>query len=248
MASLDYSAGFYRNHARQYAQVSQEFRQSVYLKSSHQALKHDWDAWERLKQLTPGNRGLDAGCGAGARDVYHAWKQGYDVVGIDAIKENIEIARELHPEIAERGFVADLAQNLPFDSESFDFVMCNAVIQHIEPDVVEDVVLPELARVLRPGGVLQLMFKNGNGVLTLFDKDYGVDRTFQLYDESDLLEVLQQHGMDLIKAGSPDKLGGFLYLTDGKGVDHSLFFARKETQTGSACAQVRSGTAGLPRV
>ena len=61
-------------------------------------------------------------------------------------------------------------------------------------------VLPELARVLRPGGVLQLMFKNGNGILTLFDKDYGVERNFQLYDENDLLQVLQRHGMRIIEA------------------------------------------------
>jgi len=124
--------------------------------------------------------------------------------------------------------VADLAQHLPFESESFDFVMCNAVIQHIEPELVQDVVLPELARVLRPGGVLQLMFKNGNGILTLFDKDYGVERNFQLYDENDLLQVLQRHGMRIIEADSPEELGGVLYLTDGKGVDQGLFFTRKE--------------------
>ena len=228
MNSPDYSADFYRHHSRQYAQVSEEFRQSVYIKSSHRALNNDWDAWERLKQLIHGKRGLDAGCGAGARDVFHAWSEGYDVVGIDAIEENIKVAGELHPEIAERGLVADLAQDLPFESESFDFVMCNAVIQHIEPEVVQDVVLPELARVLRPGGVLQLMFKNGDGILTLFDKDYGVERNFQLYDESDLLQVLRRHGMRIIEADSPEELGGVLYLTDGKGVDHGLFFTRKE--------------------
>ena len=231
MASPDYSADFYRHHARQYALVSQEFRQSVYLKSSHQALKNDRDAWERLKQLTCGKRGLDAGCGAGARDVFHAWSEGYDVVGIDAIEENIQVVGELHPEIADRVFVADLAQHLPFESESFDFVVCSAVIQHIQPDLVQDVVLPELARVLRPGGVLQLMFKNGSGVLTLFDKDFGAERNFQLYDERDLLTALHQLGMKIVEADSPDRLGGFLYLTDGKGVDHSLFFARKERAT-----------------
>ena len=52
MNSADYSAEFYRHHSRQYAQVSEEFRQSVYIKSSHRALNNDWDAWERLKQLT----------------------------------------------------------------------------------------------------------------------------------------------------------------------------------------------------
>ena len=230
MTSPDYSADFYRHHAEQYAQVAEEFRQSVYLKSSHPALKNDWDAWERLKQLSPGKRGLDAGCGAGARDVFHAWSEGYDIIGIDAIEENIQVARELHAPIAERVFVADLQQALPFDDASFDFVVCSAVIQHIDPEIVRDVVLPELARVLGPGGVLQLMCKNGTGVLTVFDEDYSVDRSFHLYDERELLGVLQQQDMTLIEAESPHDLGGFLYLTDGKGVDHCLFFARKGTR------------------
>ena len=230
MTSPDYSADFYRHHARQYAQVAQEWRQSVYIKSSHPALQNDWDAWERLRQLTPGNRGLDAGCGAGARDVFHLWSQGYDVVGFDSVEENIQVALQLHPEIADRVFVASLGEALNFEDNSFDFVMCNAVIQHIEPEVVRSVVLPELARVLRPDGVLQLMFKNGEGVLTMFDQDYGVQRNFQLFDGAELLEVLKGQGMTLIDADTPDQLGGFLYFTDGKGVDHGLFFSRKQPE------------------
>ena len=64
MTLPDYSTDFYRRHARRYANVSHEFLQSVYVKSSHPALKNDWDVWDRLKQLAPGVRGLDAGCGA----------------------------------------------------------------------------------------------------------------------------------------------------------------------------------------
>ena len=227
MTSSDYSEHFYREHAEQYAYVSREFLQSVYVKSSHPRLKNDWDAWERLKQLAPGKRGLDAGCGAGARDVFHLWSEGYDMVGIDAVEENIQVARDLHPEIAERVFVADMRQPLPFEDEFFDFVACNAVIQHIEQELVRDVVLPELARVLRVGGVLQLMVKNGTGVITVFDKDYGADRTFQLYDEHEVLSILQGQAMTLIEADSPEMLGGFMYFTDPKPVDHCLFFARK---------------------
>ena len=59
-------------------------------------------------------------------------------------------------------------------------------------------VLADVARVLRPGGVLQLMCKNGTGVLTVFDRDYSVERSFHLYDERELLGVLQQQGMTLI--------------------------------------------------
>ena len=55
-----------------------------------------------------GKRGLDAGCGAGARDVHLLYTWGYDVYGIDAVEENISQGRELHPEIADKLSVADL--------------------------------------------------------------------------------------------------------------------------------------------
>jgi hypothetical protein len=38
-------------------------------------------------EQAPGRRGLDAGCGAGARDVFHSYSDGYDVIGVDAIEE-----------------------------------------------------------------------------------------------------------------------------------------------------------------
>jgi SAM-dependent methyltransferase len=227
MTSGDYSPGFYREYARQYAQVAEEFRQSVYVKSSHPKLKHDWDLWDRLFELAPGKRGLDAGCGAGARDVLHACSLGYDVTGVDAIEENIQAARDLHPEIADRVLVADLERPLPFPDETFDFVACNAVIQHIAPEVVYARVLPELVRVLRGGGALQIMFKNGSGVVTVFDRDYGTERSFQLYEEEEVLKSLQARGMELVQARSQDQLGGLMYFTDPKPVDHCVFFALK---------------------
>ena len=69
MTSPDYSTDFYRHYAQRYAQVADQFLQSVYTKTSHSGLTNDWDLWERRKQFTNSNRGLDAGCGAGARDV-----------------------------------------------------------------------------------------------------------------------------------------------------------------------------------
>ncbi len=71
------------------------------------------------------------------------------------------------------------------------------------------------------------MFKNGEGVLTVFDQDYGAERNFQLLDGAELLEVLERQGLTIVQADTPDQ-GGFLYFTDGKGVDHSLFFSRKQ--------------------
>jgi len=224
---LDYSEKFYARYAGRYAEVSHQLLQSIYIESSHPKLTGDLDLIQRLKTLVPGKRGLDAGCGAGARDVYSFWSDGYDIFGIDAVKENIDIATKLPPEIANRLSVTDLRGELPFPAFSFDFVICNAVIQHIKPEIVKKVTLPELCRVLKRDGVLQLMFKNGSGVLTVFDKDYGVERTFQLYDEHEILEVLDKLGMELIESESEDQLGGLMFFTDPKHARHCVFYMRK---------------------
>lgn len=224
---LDYSEKFYARYASRYAEVSHQLLQSIYIESSHPKLTSDLDLIQHLKTLVPGKRGLDAGCGAGARDVYNLWSDGYDIFGVDAVKENIDTAIRLHPQIKDRLSINDLRQELPFPAYYFDFVLCNAVIQHIKPEIVKKVTLPELCRMLKRDGVLQLMFKNGSGVLTVFDKDYGTERAFQLYDERELLRVLEDLGMELIESESEDQLGGLMFFTDPKHARHCVFYMRK---------------------
>ena len=223
----DFSESFYRDHAQRYAEVSHNFIQSVYTNVSHPALKSDMDLIERLQELMPtGSRGLDAGCGAGARDVFFYWQKGYDIYGVDAVEENIVEARRLHPEIAERVSVADLREPLAFPDAQFDFLTCNAVIQHIDPETTLGVTLPEFTRVLKDGGVLQLMFKIGAGIATVYDKDYGADRTFQLYGVDEVVGLLAGRGLSVLPAEG-EKLGGVMYFTDPKPMDHCVLFARK---------------------
>ena len=223
----DFSESFYRHHAQRYAEVSHNFIQSVYTDGSHPMLGGDRDLMDRLQELVPpGCRGLDAGCGAGARDVFFYWQRGYDVSGVDAVDENILEARRLHPEIATRVEVADLREPLGYPDGSFEFVLCNAVIQHIEPDIALGVTLPEFARVLKAGGVLQLMFKYGSGIATVYDRDYTADRTFQLYEVEEVLSVLREQGLR-VTPEEEGKLGGVMYFRDPKPMDHCVFFARR---------------------
>ena len=224
------SLDFYRENAQRYSQLSHEFTHSVYTDASRPGLKGDLDLLNRAVELAPGKRGLDAGCGAGARDVHLLHTRGYDVYGIDAVEENISLGRELHPEIADRISVADLREPLPFDTASFDFALCNAVIQHLAPGITEAVTVPELARVLAPGGVLQLMFKRGSGVATVNDRAYGdegMDRSFQLYDEHRLLGILERCGCSLVEADGGENLGGLLYFNDPKPMRYCAFWVRK---------------------
>jgi ubiquinone/menaquinone biosynthesis C-methylase UbiE len=222
----DYSESFYREHAERYADVAHQYLQSIYIDASHPKLKGDTDLHDRLKMLAPGKKGLDAGCGAGARDVYDFWKAGYDMWGIDAVDANIALARKRHPEIASRVSVHDLRQPLPFKDQAFDFVMCNAVIQHIDPEQVYKVVLPELARVLRPKGVLQLMFKNGEGIQAIYDEDYETERVFRLYPVDKVLGTLLDQGMKLVPE-EDGELGGIMTFTDPKPMEHTVFFLRR---------------------
>ena len=223
------SLDFYREYTIRNSELSSEFINSVYTDCSHPGLRDDMDLLRRVSELAPGTRGLDAGCGAGARDVHllHTW--GFDVSGIDAVDENIILGKKLHPEIADKLQVADLGKPLAFDDAAFDFVMCNAVIQHLPTETTERITLPELTRVLAPDGVLQLMFKIGSGVVTILDSTYGfdsVERSFQLYDEHRILKVLEDLGCSLVPSAGRHELGGLLYFNDAKPMRYCVFWVR----------------------
>lgn len=220
-----HSLEFYRERAAEYAVLRQ-----VFANRSHSQFREDRDLYRRLAELATPGPGLDAGCGPGALEMSYLADLGFDMFGLDAVAENIEIARRLRPELAGRLQVADIREPLPFGDSGFEVVLCNAVIQHVPRDAVYASVLPEFARVLRPNGVLQLMFKTGRGIGTAVDGAYGSDgvtRSFQLYDERELLEALGALGLQLVEEGPNGDLGGLLYFDDNKPMRHCVFWARK---------------------
>ncbi len=95
-----------------------------------------------------GARILDYGCGAAEAGVYFA-KLGASVVGIDVSPGMLESARTLaglHGVSIETRRVD--GDRLPADDAEFDLVYGNGVLHHVNLEVVK----PELARVIRPGG------------------------------------------------------------------------------------------------
>ena len=110
-----------------------------------------------MGRLTPGERVLDLGSGAGTDSLIAAQmvgEQGH-VTGIDMTQEMLAKARAAAAEMGATNveFVEGEAERLPFPDGSFDVVISNGVIDLI-PD--KDAVFSELFRVLRPGGRIQI--------------------------------------------------------------------------------------------
>ena len=112
--------------------------------------------WE-LGRLSPGERVLDLGSGAGTDSLIAAQmvgEQGH-VTGIDMTPEMLTKARAAAAEMGASNvkFVESEAERLPFPDARFDVVISNGVIDLI-PD--KDAVFAELYRVLAPGGRIQI--------------------------------------------------------------------------------------------
>jgi hypothetical protein len=101
-------------------------------------------------------RVLDVACGRGGSARLLAAHFGCHVIGIDYSKDNIERAIELTEEAGLAGlarFARGDAEQLPFDADSFDAVICECSLC-IFPQLTT--ALSEFHRVLRPGGRLGL--------------------------------------------------------------------------------------------
>lgn len=110
----------------------------------------------KLCQVGEDSYVLEVGCGVGATACYLAKTTGCRVVGVDLREGMIAWARER----ARREGVADRvefrvadAQDLPFEGDRFDTVLCESVVTFVED---KQQVANELARVVKAGGTVGL--------------------------------------------------------------------------------------------
>ena len=99
----------------------------------------------------PGMRLLDVACGTGLA-AGAAAAIGARVTGVDFSPAMIVMARSLHPAA---GFRTADAEELPFGNGSFDAVVANFGIHHVERP---ERAIAEAHRVLAPGGILAFTF------------------------------------------------------------------------------------------
>jgi SAM-dependent methyltransferase len=137
MRQLDYQ----EKKAAAFRGFDDELRRSVFLRS--QLIRKKLEA---VRPIGAGDKILEVGSGA------HGLIFGFaanKAVGIDPLAVDY---KRLFPALQQNALtVAALGEKLPFDDAVFDVVLCDNVIDHAERPLL---IIDEIARVLRPGGLL----------------------------------------------------------------------------------------------
>ncbi|CAM3371139.1 class I SAM-dependent methyltransferase [Aequorivita lipolytica] len=105
---------------------------------------------------------LDAGCGSG-RNLKWFYQNDFNISGIDADAQRIVLAKEIYPKFSENFIVGQL-DNLPYDENSFDHIICCAVLHFAQSETHYNKMIAELFRVLKPMGTLLIRVASDIGL------------------------------------------------------------------------------------
>lgn len=106
---------------------------------------------------------LDAGCGSG-RNLKWFYTNKYTIYGVDTDVEKLENVKKQYNRVGERQFSYQNIDNLLFESNFFDHVICSAVLHFAENRSQFLTMFSELIRVLKPGGSLFIRMASNFGI------------------------------------------------------------------------------------
>lgn len=160
--------------------------------------RHWWYAATRsllVDQLGPlvpdGGRFLDAGGGTGATG---AWLAGRGrLVATDLEPSVLRLYRDGHADVTDLA-VADI-RRLPFAAHAFDAALCVTVLYHATIDSPAAVV-GELARVVRPGGIVSVLEPGVRRLRRAHDRQTHAGRRFS---RRDVRRLLVDNGLEVVR-------------------------------------------------
>jgi ubiquinone/menaquinone biosynthesis C-methylase UbiE len=155
------------------------------LKAAYMKVAHERAIKSFIKEIKPGEKVLDFGCGMGRILEYDLF-QNTDYYGVDISSEMIKNARQKWKNRPHTSFYFynDNGISLPFEHETFDYVISTWVFQHIVEDNKLEELITELARLLRPNGALLFIEQiRGNEYVEMFNgtpfKKYRTERHYK---------------------------------------------------------------------
>lgn len=167
---------------------------------------------DAVRDLGPGARVLDAGCGNGYLTSLLS-ERGFRSHGVDPSETGIAVARQAYPSIP--FLCLDLTQP-DLDLPTFDAVTCIEVIEHV---YAPGALLAAFFRVLRPGGLLVLStpyhgyFKNLAVVASgRFDRNFNPlwdHGHIKFFSKSTLRQALHHAGFDDVAIAGVGRGPGF---------------------------------------
>jgi tellurite methyltransferase len=150
---------------------------------------------------------LDVGCGGG-RNLIYFLQHGYDVYGIDPNPEAIAAVQELSialtGEDKAANFKVSFAETMPFTDQTFDLVICSAVLHFAQSPEHFEAMLIKMWQVIKPGGYLFARLASNIGIENLV-QPLGRSR-YLLPDGSERYLVTEQNLLDYTQ-----KLNGYLH-------------------------------------
>ena len=122
--------------------------------------RHKLGAEQWAKKIAPGSRVLEVAPGPGYFSIELARLGNYQITGLDISKSFVEIARR---NAAGAGVNVDFRQgnasDMPFESDTFDFIICQAAFKNFTEPVKA---IREMYRVLKPGGTAVILDLRGD--------------------------------------------------------------------------------------
>lgn len=146
-----------------------------------------------IKLIPKAGHILDVGC-AGGRDSKYFVSKGFQVTGIDVVNKFLSQARKDVPQASFKNM--DLL-DLKFKPESFNAVWAVAVLLHLKRKDVPKA-LKNFYQVLKPGGILQIRVKQGQGLEYKKEKlSQGQSRVFTYFLEPEIKDLIKKAGFKI---------------------------------------------------
>ena len=175
-----------------------------YEKNYEEFSKTRYSIWDSVKKFSENFKSdslvLDAGCGNGKNMNY--LKDKCEIIGIDSCKNFVTLCKERQLNVLESNIL-----NLPFEDNTFDYIISIAVIHHLKTESERYKAIDEMLRVLKPNGKMLVTiwayesdkfsenknFKIGDNIVKFNNNN----RYYYIFNKEKLIKFLSRYNSNI---------------------------------------------------